>query len=573
MTRLEAFEELNNGNGIVKKPLIVLVFLKFVYFVLEMMPLFLYSLLVNKVLVDKSIYKLWLIVIGYVVVFILTVVWNVINKKYINKLRLKYDLWIKNKLLQKYTKLDYEEYRQYTIGDVKSRIENDTSIVENFFTTHILDFIYSIVYVIVVGGILLFYNLWIALISFIIVPINFLLANALGKKIKQQRGKLWNLQTRYESFLHSTFQNWKDIKANNLEDVQFKELNKHLKEIRRTWFINQIYEHLGLSYNFFSKNLITQLFIYFVGGVFVINGYTEVGTLLIFINFYGQFFSYIQVIGDSIMRFNNDSVSIEKVIEILHFDSNRYQNKKIAGSDIKVENLEFSYNNNEAFLLKDISFHVKKGQHLAIVGESGSGKSTIAKLLTGQIKPNSGSIRIGDVDINAINAENIADKVSIVEQEPILFNMTIRDNLLLVKSNATEEEIVTCCRKARIDDFIETLENKYDTIIGEKGLRLSGGQKQRLSLARAFLQDREIIILDESTSALDGEKEIDVIKEITKLSAGKTLISIAHRLSTILYCDKVFVLKDGEMEAFDTHEKLRGNNKTYDALFENQYTK
>lgn len=573
MTRLEVFEKLNSGNDIAKKPLIVLVFLKFVYFVLEMMPLFLYSLLVNKVLVDKSIYKLWLIVIGYVVVFILTVVWNVINKKYINKLTLKYDLWIKNKLLQKYTKLDYEEYRQYTIGDVKSRIENDTSIVENFFTTHILDFIYSIVYVIVVGGILLFYNLWIALISFIFVPINFLLANALGKKIKQQRGKLWNLQTRYESFLHSTFQNWKDIKANNLEDVQFEELNKHLKEIRRTWFINQIYEHLGLSYNFFSKNLITQLFIYFVGGVFVINGYMEVGTLLIFINFYGQFFSYIQVIGDSIMRFNDDSVSIEKVIEILHFDSNRYQNKKIVGSDIKVENLEFSYNSNEAFLLKDISFHVKKGQHLAIVGESGSGKSTIAKLLTGQIKPNSGSIRIGDVDINTINAENIADKVSIVEQEPILFNMTIRDNLLLVKSNATEEEIVACCRKARIDDFIETLENKYDTIIGEKGLRLSGGQKQRLSLARAFLQDREIIILDESTSALDGEKEIDVIKEITKLSAGKTLISIAHRLSTILYCDKVFVLKDGEMEAFDTHEKLRGNNKTYDALFENQYIK
>lgn len=571
MTRVEVFKELSRGNDIAKKPLMILGFLKFIYFVLELMPMFLYSLLVNRVLVDKSFNKLWLVILGYLAIFFVTVIWSVTNKKYTNKLILKYDIWLKNKLLLKYTELDYEEYRQYAIGDVKSRIENDTMIVENFFTKHIIDFIYAIVYVIVVGGILLYYNFRIALISFIFVPINFIIANGLGKKLKQQRENLWQLQTKYESFLHTTFQNWKDIKANNLEEVQYDELNKHLKEIRYTWFFNQIYEHLGLSYSFFSKNLITQFFIYFIGGIFVINGYTKVGTLLVFVNFYGQFFSYIQKIGDSIMNFKNDFVSMEKVIEILNFVCTNYQNKKITGSDIKVENLQFSYKSNDVFLLKGISFHVKKGQHLAIVGESGSGKSTIAKLLTGQIKLKSGSIRIGGVDINTICRENIADKVSIVEQEPVLFNMTIRENLLLAKANATEEEIVDCCRKAGIDDFIETLENKYDTVIGEKGVRLSGGQKQRLSLARAFLQDKDIIILDESTSALDSEKEINIIKEITKLSAGKTLISIAHRLSTILYCDKVFVLKDGEMAAFDTHEKLRGCNKTYDALFESQY--
>lgn len=571
MTRIEVYKELTHRNNIVKKPLIILGFLKFVYFILELLPLLLYSLLIDKVLVENSLSKLWLILTGYIGVFILTVIWEVLNKKYTNKMKLKYDLWLKHRLLQKYSEMDYDVYKQYSIGDVKSRVENDTTVVGNFFTTHILDFLHSIVYILVVGSVLLYYNIWIALISFVIVPINIYFANALGKKINQQRGKMWHLQTQYESYLHSTFQNWKDIKANNLEEIKAEEFDKHLKEIRHTWFFNEIYEHLGLSYNFFTKNLVTQLFIYFVGGVFVIKGYAEVGTLLVFVNYYGQFFKYVQMIGNSIMCYNNDLISIEKVVEILRLHTKKNKNIKIIESDIKVDNLEFSYKNNENFLLKGISFHVKKGQHLAIVGESGSGKSTIAKLLTGQIKANGGSIKIGDVDINLISSESVANKISIVEQEPVLFNMTIRDNLLLVKSDATEEEIVECCRKASIDDFIDTLENGYDTVIGEKGLRLSGGQKQRLSLARAFLQDRDIIILDESTSALDGEKEIDIINEIIKLSNGKTLISIAHRLSTILYCDNVLVLNNGVLEAFGTHENLRGNSPIYDKLFESQY--
>lgn len=222
--------------------------------------------------------------------------------------------------------------------------------------------------------------------------------------------------------------------------------------------------------------------------------------------------------------------------------------------------------------MNGISFSVMRGEHLAIVGKSGSGKSTLAKLLTGRMKPQAGQVLIGDIDIHGVSSQSLSEKLSIVVQEPVLFNMTIRENLLLAKGDATQADLIDCCRRASIADFIEALPDQLDTVIGEKGVKLSGGQRQRLSIARAFLQDRDIIIFDESTSALDNENESEIISELKSLSSGKTMISIAHRLSTILDCDKVMVLQDGEVVALDTHENLRGRNEAYDLLFRSQYT-
>ncbi|WP_225999292.1 ABC transporter ATP-binding protein [Paenibacillus sp. BJ-4] len=571
MKRLEFFRTLTRDIDGIKKPLFALGFFKVWNLVFGLIPLFLYSFLVNRVLMDKNMNELWPVIIGYLAVFLFATIGIAVSKKFSNRLTLKYDLRIKNKLLKKYTRLENDVYSKYSIGDVKSRIENDSIVAENFFTTHILDFIYAVVYATVLAVILLWYDWRIAVISFVFVPISLLTVNFLGGKTKKAGEELWKLQTKYETFLHANFQNWKDVKSNNLEDAQFDELNGHYKKIRGIYFLNQLYLHLGITYSFFTKNFITQLFIYFIGGLFVIKGYSQVGVLLIFISFYGQFFGYIENIGDSIMNFKNDSVKIEKVIEILNLEMGKRPYKKIEGTDINVENLKFTYEGIDSFVLDGISFSVSKGEHLAIVGKSGSGKSTIAKLLTGQIRPQDGAVCIGGIDIYTVNSECVSEKVSIVMQEPVLFNMTIRENLLLAKADATDAELIDCCKRASIYDLIETLENKLDTVIGEKGVKLSGGQRQRLSIARAFLQNRDIIIFDESTSALDNENENDIITELKNLSSGKTMISIAHRLSTILDCDKVLVLKDGAMVALDTHENLCSRNETYDWLFQNQY--
>ncbi|MEK8127882.1 ABC transporter ATP-binding protein [Paenibacillus filicis] len=571
MNRLETFKALTRDIDGINKPLIALGFFKVWNLIFGLIPLFLYSFLVNRVLVDKNMSVLSPVIIGYLAVFLFATIGIAVSKRFSNRLILKFDLRIKNKLLKKYISLDHDAYSKYSIGDVKSRIESDSMVAENFFTTHLLDFIYGVVYAAALAVILLCYDWRIALLSFIFVPISLLMVNFLGGKSKKAKEELWKLQTKYETFLHSNIQNWKDVKINNLEDVQLDELNGHYKKIRPIWFLSQLYSHLAVTYSFFTKNFITQLFIYFIGGLFVINGYSQVGVLLVFISFYGQFFGHIENISNSIINFKNDSVNIEKVVEILNLEVDRRPYQKMDGTHIHVENLKFTYKGNDSFALDGISFSVNKGEHLAIVGKSGSGKSTIAKLLTGKAKPQSGIIRIGGIDIYTVNSESLSEKVSIVVQEPVLFNMTIRENLLLAKADATDAELIVCCRRASIYDFIETLHNKLDTIIGEKGVKLSGGQRQRLSIARAFLQDRDIIIFDESTSALDNENENDIITELKSLSSGKTMISIAHRLSTILDCDKVMVLKEGAMVAFDTHENLRNRNETYDLLFQNQY--
>lgn len=571
MTRFKIYKELTNGISGTKKPLVALSFLKLWALGIGLVPPLLYAYLVNSVMIGKNINKLWAIICAYILIYILLTVGIVLSKKFSNRLILKYDMKIKHKLLKKYTNIDSMSYNKFSTGDVKSRIENDTVVAESFFIDYFLEFYYDISYSFVLAIILLCLNWKLALLSFIFIPMTFVVVNFLGKKTKQAGEKLWNINTKYETFLHMTFQNWKDVKINNLEDKLFEELNVYYKKIRRIWFLNQIYWHLGLSFSFFQRNFITQMFLYFVGGLFVIKGYSEVGTVLVFINFYGQFYGFIKNICDSIIGLKNDSVNIEKVIEILNLQTDEKGNIHNMGSDIIAKNLSFKYQDNEEFVLKNILFEVKNGEHLAIVGESGSGKSTIAKILSGQITPQKGNILIGGIDINTIDSKSISKKISIVMQEPTLFNLTVRENLLMVKPEAKEEELTECCRKASIYDFIETLPNKFDTIIGEKGVKLSGGQKQRLSIARAFLQNNDIIIFDESTSALDSEKERDIINEIKNLSKDKTLISIAHRLSTIQSCDKVIVIKDGFIMAEGTHEELKGKNEDYDFLFEKQY--
>ncbi|WP_150274870.1 ABC transporter ATP-binding protein [Paenibacillus tepidiphilus] len=571
MKRWDTFKTLTRDIDGIRRPLIALGLFKLWNLVFGLIPLFLYSFLVNRVLVDKSLNELWPVIAGYLAVFLLTTIGIAVSKRFSNQLILKYDVRMKNKLLKKYISLDRDVYGTYSIGDVKSRIENDAAVVGRFFTTHLLDFAYAVVYAVALAVILLCYDWRIALLSFIFVPVSLFTVNFLGVKAKNVGEELWKLQIKYESFLHANFQNWKDVKTNNLEEAQLAELNGYYKKIRPLWFLNQLYLHFGITYSFFTKNFITQLFIYFIGGLFVIKGYSEVGVLLVFISFYGQFFGFIESISNSMMNYKSDSVNIEKVIGILNLESGKRPYKKIDGTDLNVEQLKFTYEGNDSFALDGISFSVSKGEHLAIVGESGSGKSTLAKLLTGQLKPQGGTVSIGGIDIYSVNSESVSDKVSIVTQEPVLFNMTIRENLLLAKPGATEAELIGCCRRARIYDYIDTLQDQLDTVIGEKGVKLSGGQRQRLSIARAFLQDRDIIIFDESTSALDNENESDIITELKSLSSGKTMISIAHRLSTILDCDQVMVLKAGRVVAFGTHASLYNRNETYDLLFRSQY--
>lgn len=239
-------------------------------------------------------------------------------------------------------------------------------------------------------------------------------------------------------------------------------------------------------------------------------------------------------------------------------------------TDVSFEHVTFAYPNKQDSALCDVCLQFPKGSHTAIVGESGSGKSTLASLMMGFWQPQAGTVRLGNENLAELSERNIADFFSMVQQEVFLFNMSIRDNIRIGKPSATQEEVETAARRARIHDFIVGLPNGYDTSAGEAGVKFSGGEKQRISIARMLLKDSPIVILDEATAALDGENEKLIQEALDELQRNKTVITIAHRLNTIQEMERIVVMDKGRVLATGTHGELMDNCPLYRNMTETQ---
>lgn len=265
-------------------------------------------------------------------------------------------------------------------------------------------------------------------------------------------------------------------------------------------------------------------------------------------------------------------LAVERIIE---FENDELYHKDIFGKkhlshikgDIKFDNITFSYDSGKKKILNKFSLNIKPKSTVALVGASGSGKSTILNLLTKSYLPENGIITIDDVDIRDLDESTFKSAISIVAQSPYIFNMSIRDNLLLVKPYADSDEIDTVCRQACLYNYISSLPEKYDTIIGEGGINLSGGQKQRLAIARALLKDSPILLFDEATSALDNQTQSEIKATLDNLKNEYTIIIVAHRLSTIKDCDTIHVIEDGKIVSSGTHKELLESSETYKNLY------
>lgn len=270
----------------------------------------------------------------------------------------------------------------------------------------------------------------------------------------------------------------------------------------------------------------------------------------------------------------NFNISCNRVFSILDdktFGKEKFGNKhleKINGN-FEFKNVNFGYDNNK-LILNNLNFKINSGETVGFVGKSGAGKTTIFNLLCKLYNVYSGEIFIENTNINELDEESIRGNITIISQNPYIFNLSIRDNLKLVKRNLTEEEMKEACKIACLDDFIEDLPKKYDTILGEGGVALSGGQKQRLAIARAFVQKTKIILFDEATSALDNETQYKIQKAIENLKDEYTILIIAHRLSTIVNCDRIMVIEDGKISSQGTHEELLEKSLMYKKLCENE---
>ena len=326
-----------------------------------------------------------------------------------------------------------------------------------------------------------------------------------------------------------------------------------------------------------STSFITDVFnviILIAGGLFLYNGrinFADYSTFIVSVNL---FINPVNMLIGFMEQFQNGTTGFKRFIEIMDTPveteaPDAHPLTDVQGN-IQLDHVTFRYDDSRE-VLEDVSLNVKKGDIMALVGPSGGGKPTICHLIPRFYRLEEGAIRIDGQDISQLTLESLRKNIGIVQQDVFLFNGSIRDNILYGRLDATEEEVIAAAKRANIHDYVMSLEQGYDTQIGERGVRLSGGQKQRLSIARVFLKDPAILILDEATSALDNTTEILIQQSLDELCKGRTTIVVAHRLSTIKRANSIAVISEGKITEQGTHEELMALNGTYKNLYSLQF--
>ena len=382
-------------------------------------------------------------------------------------------------------------------------------------------------------------------------------------------------QEKSTGFIGETIRGARDVKMLNAEDNFMKKMKGLILELNQSRFdlanTHRAYRLLGG----FTRDTIDLLSILLLILLIIFDN-LAVSFALVIHNYMGSVRSFSRHIED-MMNFLQDlnlsSQRVRSIIDDTEFEKECFGTKhlkKVIG-DIEFKNVTFAYK--EKKVLNKINFKVNANETVAFVGKSGVGKSTIFSLICKMYDKYSGHITIDDNDIEELDKDSIRGNITIISQDPYIFNLSIKDNLKLVKKNLTNEEMINACKLACLDDFIESLPEKYDTVVGEGGVTLSGGQKQRLAIARAFVQKTEIILFDEATSALDNETQAKIKQAINNLQKDYTILIIAHRLSTIKNANRILFIDKGKVIAEGNHNKLLKTCKEYKELYEAEIEK
>ena len=363
----------------------------------------------------------------------------------------------------------------------------------------------------------------------------------------------------------------REIKSLGIAKIIENRMNKvidklfgHTSQVRK-------YERWYYAFNNLAYFLI-QFIILFTTGMFYLNGTISLGIFLMIESYIWRIDEVVESISDFGVSFNKVTVSLKRIDEILNnklYQDEKYGNKELINTKgvIKFENVKFKYTEKEQYTLKGLNLTIEPNKKIAIVGRSGNGKSTIFNLLLRYFDPTTGKITIDNINTKELTEHALRSNLSIIRQSPFLFNLSILDNFKLVKEDVTLEEVRKCCKRAYIDDYIMSLPNQYDTIIGEGGINLSGGQKQRIAIARTLLLNTKIILFDEATSALDNESQEYIKKTIDDLVADHTVVIVAHRLSTIVDADTIHVIEKGKLVGSGKNKELLKNCSAYQNLY------
>lgn len=550
------------------KKLIILIFIA--YGVLSLINIF--SPIINAKLLTSltnfnlnEAYKYTFI---FFAISILSVLINKLAIKLLGKIHEKLLYDIRYDIIQRLFKLKMKNFDEIPSGKFQERIKNDPEGIFSVFSVVQYN-IFNIITEVFMLAYVMYLNIIIGLIYILGIIIIYFYEKYAYEKFEKLEEESKIQREKSGTILNEILRGIRDIKllgiTNKVNKMTSETLDKQSK----------LDTKISISrMNIYNTTEIVKdilIFIIIFLGIFLINNnkLTLTTFLIIFMyrnDIFSLVFSYTSL-KEYLVKYKVAKNRIMELFDNKKFPIETYGNESIDNikGEIEFKNVSFAYNKKE--IIHNVSFKVNSLEDVALVGKSGSGKSTLFNLLTKSYDNYEGIITIDGVDIKKLNQKTLIDSISIISQNPYIFNLSIKDNLKLIDKNITDDDIINACKTARIHDFIETLPDKYNTLLGEGGVNLSGGQKQRLAIARALLKQSKILLFDEATSSLDNITQDEIQTAIKSISKNFTIITIAHRLSTIINSNKIYLLEEGNIIACGTHKELLKSNTYYKELY------
>lgn len=465
-------------------------------------------------------------------------------------------------LAEKLRKIPLSFFGKKDLSDLTSTIMAECAQMETASSHFIPELVGACISTALVAVGMFFFNWRMALAALWVLPISFIIVGCSGKVQKGLNKKQMELKMACADGIQECLESVRDLRAYNTEEAYMKGLDVKIKNVEK----HAIVTELGTAVFVGSAQMILKLGIAtvaLVGGNLLARGEIDVLTFFMFLLVVSRIYDPMQVSLQNLAAIIASDVQSARLDEILsHEVQEGTTTLNNQGYDIAFQNVGFSYNTGDV-VLKDVTFTAKQGEVTALIGPSGGGKTTVSRMASRFWDANKGTITVGGMDISKVDPETLMSLYSIVFQDVTLFNNTIMENIRIGKKDATDEEVLAAARLAHCDEFAEKLSDGWNTMIGENGSELSGGERQRLSIARAFLKDAPIILLDEATASLDVDNETMIQESLARLIKNKTVMIIAHRMRTVADADKIVVLKDGVVAESGTPGELEKQNGIY----------